>query len=376
MACLAVARKSGARERRRARADRLFVALAAFHGGAILAAPVAPLIAAGIWWNSNTIAHNFIHRPFFRSRSLRLIFSAYQSVLLGIPQTLWRDRHLAHHAGATWRLRWSPQLAVETVLVCGLWAALAAASPLVFLTIYLPGYLLGLALCAVQGHYEHAGATTSHYGRFYNVLCFNDGYHVEHHASPSVHWTTLPQRTVPGARVSRWPPLLRWLDGVSVPSRPALLESLERLVLRWPRLQRFVLDVHRRAFGALLPELSPLRRIAVIGGGLFPRTAIVLRQLLPRAEIVVIDASRRNMDIARRLVGADVTFKHALFSAGDAAGDFDLVVIPLAFQGDRAAIYRHPPARAVLVHDWLWHRRGRSRLISVALLKRLNLVCQ
>ena len=352
-----------------ARVDVLFVALAAAHGVAILALPIAPLIAIGIWWNSNTIAHNFIHRPFFRSRSLNLIFSAAQSVLLGIPQTLWRERHLAHHAGVTWRLHVSRQLVIETALVGAVWLALAWLNPLFLLTIYLPGYVAGLALCAVQGHYEHAGATTSHYGRIYNTLCFNDGYHVEHHAYPGVHWTALPRRAAADVRVSRWPPLLRWLDLIS-------LESLERLALRWKWLQRFVLHVHRNAFRALMPLLPPLQRIAIVGGGLFPRTALVLRELVPAAQIVVIDLNRRHVDTARTMVDDRVVFEHARFSPSDTRNDFDLIVIPLSFVGDRGAIYQRPPARAVLVHDWLWHRRGRGCVVSLALLKRLNLVCQ
>jgi hypothetical protein len=350
-----------------ARGDRLFVALAALHGAVILAVPAAPVIAIGIWWNENTIAHNFIHRPFFRARWLNLIFSACQSVLMGIPQTLWRERHLAHHAGVPWRLRPSPQLFIESALVSALWGALAATVPLFFVTVYVPGYLAGLVLCAVQGHYEHAGATTSHYGRVYNLLCFNDGYHVEHHAYPGVDWRTLPRRTVADAAASRWPPLLRWLDTIN-------LDALERLALASPWLQRFMLAVHRTAFRALLPQLPPLRRIAVVGGGLFPRTAIVLRELVPGAQIVVIDFSQRNLDIARRLVGDGVEFEHARFSPAQCWRDFDLIVIPLAFQGDRGAIYRHPPAAAVLVHDWLWRRRGRGCVISFALFKRLNLV--
>jgi hypothetical protein len=163
--------------------------------------------------------------------------------------------------------------------------------------------------------------------------------------------------------------LLRWLDAFS-------LDSLERLVLRWRWLQRYVLDVHRTALKSLLRELPPLGRIAVVGGGLFPRTVLLLRELVPSAEIVVIDASQPNVDTARRLVGPEVTFERALFSATDSCSGFDLLVIPLAFQGDRAAIYRRPPAPAVLVHDWLWHRRGRGHRVSVALLKRLNLVTQ
>jgi hypothetical protein len=54
--------------------------------------------------------------------------------------------------------------------------------------------------------------------------------------------------------------------------------------------------------------------------------------------------------------------------------DCDLVVFPLAFVGDRSALYRDPPAPIMLVHDWIWRRRGASAMVSLVLLKRLNLV--
>ena len=85
--------------------DAGLVALAALHAAILAVCPVIPLIAVGEWWNSNTVAHNFIHRPFFRLARMNRAFSAALSVLLGIPQTLWSDRHLAHHAGIEWRLR-------------------------------------------------------------------------------------------------------------------------------------------------------------------------------------------------------------------------------------------------------------------------------
>ncbi len=78
---------------RRSRWDALPVALAALHGGLLLAVPAAPVIAVGLWWGSNTVAHYFLHRPFFRYRALNVAFALYLSVLLGVPQTLWRDRH-------------------------------------------------------------------------------------------------------------------------------------------------------------------------------------------------------------------------------------------------------------------------------------------
>ena len=56
--------------------------------------------------------------------------------------------------------------------------------------------------------------------------------------------------------------------------------------------------------------------------------------------------------------------------------DCDLTVIPLCLDGDRAAIYRRPPCPLVLVHDWIWRRRGVGVIVSAVLLKRLNLVLQ
>ena len=346
--------------------DALFVVLAGLHGAVLLAAPAVPVIALGVWWNSNTIAHNFIHRPFFRDPRARGLFSAYLSVLLGIPQTMWRDRHLAHHAGVEWRLRVTPQFVVEAVLVLSLWGTLAVANPRFLLMVYLPGYCLGLALCGLQGHYEHALGATSHYGRVYNVLCFNDGYHAEHHARPGLHWTALPGRVEPGARTSRWPAPLRWLESFS-------LEGLERLVLRSHWLRQFVLRTHRRALQAILPRLPHGASVAIVGGGLFPRTALIVRELMPDARITIIDASRANLDTARRFVDGQVEFTNRRFFA-DQQQDCDLLVIPLAFDGDRDEIYRHPPARAVAVHDWIWRRRGVGCVVSPVLLKRVNLV--
>jgi Fatty acid desaturase len=351
------------------RRDSILVAFAALHGAMLAMWPLAPVIALGVWWNANTIAHNFIHRPFFRSAGINRLFSAALSVLLGIPQTLWRDRHLAHHAGVEWRLRVSPRLGVETALVLCLWSTLAARNAHFFLLVYLPGYLAGLALCAMQGHWEHAlGRPTSHYGRAYNFLCFNDGYHAEHHADPAIHWTMLAHRVEPGAAASPWPPLLRWLD---VPP----LEALEHLVLRSPCLQRFVLQRHRRAFRNLLPQLVSVRRATIVGGGLFPRTALILRELLPAAHLTIVDSNPRNIETARALLGGNIEYRNECYLPGG-SHDCDLTIIPLCLLGDRAAIYRHPPSPAVLVHDWIWHRRGAGAIVSVALLKRLNLVMQ
>jgi Fatty acid desaturase len=337
------------------------IALALLHGLILVVLPVWPVIALGVWWNSNTISHNFIHRPFFRDRWANRLFSAYLSALLGIPQALWRDMHLAHHAGTSWRGKITGQIAAESALVLAVWMALALGSPRFFLAVYLPGYGAGLALCALQGYYEHfRQGAVSHYGTIYNFLCFNDGYHAEHHMYPGAAWRDLPSRKLDRAFTSRWPALLRWMDVFS-------LEQLERLVLRSTALQSFVLSRHRKAMAALIP--AGVERVTIVGGGLFPRTALAIRELLPRAQIVVIESNADHIAIARQFI-ENVEFEQRRY--GGEQLDCDLAVIPLSFHGDREGLYQHPPARRVLIHDWIWHRRGKGRPVSLWLLKRIN----
>jgi fatty acid desaturase len=346
--------------------DGLLVALALAHAAVLIGAPSVASIAIGLWWNSNTIAHNFLHSPFFRSRALNRGFAIYLSALLGIPQSIWRDRHLQHHAGRHRAMRLTPETAVEVAVILSIWAWLAAVAPSFFFGVYVPGYGLGLMLCFLQGHYEHARGTTSHYGRVYNWVFFNDGYHVEHHLRPGEHWTRLPRRQSIDARQSRWPPVLRWLDAFT-------LASLERLVLRSPRLQRFVVVRHERAFRELLRRLPPVGRVTIVGGGLFPRTALILRRLLPAADLTIVEADEEHLAIAEGLLDGTVHLRHSWFDV-TVDDEADLVVIPLAFDGDRDRAYTHPPARALLVHDWIWRRRAPGVSVSWLLFKRLNLV--
>jgi hypothetical protein len=259
-----------------------------------------------------------------------------------------------------------PTAYYELGWVLALWSALLIFVPTFTLTVYLPGYLLGLGLCYLQGHYEHVRGTISHYGRLYNLLFFNDGYHVEHHERPGEDWRRLPKRVVSNANISQWPAVFRWIESLN-------LCFLERLVLRFKFLQRFVLKKHERAIGRLLPALPTIRSVGIVGGGLFPRTAFILNRLLPEARLILIDMSAENLRIAQRFLDADVEFVNDCFNSASRC-DLDLLVIPLAFVGDREAIYRYPPAPRVLVHDWIWRRRGASVIVSWALLKRLNLV--
>jgi Fatty acid desaturase len=349
--------------------DALLIALALAHGGLLLAWPSMTLIALGLWWNANTISHNFIHRPFFRTRAMNTVFSCYLSLLLGFPQSLWRARHLAHHSGRDQReLRLAP---LDFGSILALWGALFVFAPHFTLTVYLPGHLCGLGLCHLQGHYEHARGTISHYGWLYNILFFNDGYHIEHHAHPGMHWRELSRERVIEASSSRYPSVLRWLECVN-------LCALERLVLRFPALQRFVINRHERALRRLIAGLPPMlcvEHVGIVGGGLFPRTALILRRLLPQAKLSLIDLNPENLTIASRFVAGEVEYINKQFDPAEPC-NFDLLIIPLSLVGDRREIYRHLPAPAVLVHDWIWRRHGKSVVVSWLLLKRINLVAR
>lgn len=69
------------------------------------------------------------------------------------------------------------------------------------LVCYLPAFYLALAMVNIQNYYEHYGAlpdsryadSVSYYGRVYNWLAFNDGYHQEHHLRPQAHWSSMPE---------------------------------------------------------------------------------------------------------------------------------------------------------------------------------------
>jgi Fatty acid desaturase len=347
--------------------DAWLVALSVLHLILLGAAPSIPLIALGVWWNSNTISHYFLHLPFFRSNTLNRIYSLYLSVLLGIPQSVWRERHLAHHRSVAAPLRWTSAAATEMTIIAALWGILLVLAPRFFLMVYVPGIAAGLMLCYLHGYFEHAGGTTSNYGGLYNFAFFNDGYHVEHHERPSEHWTRMQEIAVENPRTSRWPAILRWMEIFN-------LETLERIVLQSKLLQSFLLKTHGRALQKLLNNLPVPERIVIIGGGMYPRTAILMRRLFPAARIRIVDSNREHLDMAKAFVGEDIRFEHAYFRCEDQQEDSDLLIVPLSFRGCREAAYRNPPARAVLVHDWLWNQQGRSAIVSVLLLKRLNLI--
>ncbi len=350
--------------------DRVPVMLSLLPPVAVLAWPGWVTVALGLWWLGNTVSHQAVHRRFFRAAALERAWSLWLSLLLGVPQRLWQQRHLAHHAERTWRWRRDAQLVQEGVVLLVVWCSFVLLAPRTCLAVYLPGVFAGLLLCVVHGYFEHRPGTTSIHAGWWNTLFLNDGYHVEHHASPARHWRDLPQCRNQAAPTSRLPPVLRWLQWSRSTS---MLDAAERLVLRWSLLRCWVLAVHRRAFVATLATVPTPRRVVIIGGGLFPRSAILLRELLPAAEIVVLDAEREHLDAARPWLPPGIVLRHGRYEAGQRL-DADLVVVPLALEGSRASCVTDPPAPILLVHDWLWQRRGEGCIVAWWLCKRLYVV--
>lgn len=359
---------------------------AAAHGAVLLVlalagvAGVLPTIVVAVLlaWGANTIAHIHLHTPLFRARAGNRALSLYLSVILGFPQSVWRHRHLRHHAGAHASRVPRPAtraLVIEALAFTATLALAFAFAPAFVLGAWLPGIAGGLVLCALQGRMEHArgeDAGVSCYGRVHNTLWFNDGFHVEHHRWPGLHWSALPARKLSGP-TSRFGPWLRPL--VDVPA--TLLDRLERLVLHSRWLQRRVVAAHVRATAKLLPELrstQPLGSALIVGGGLFPRTVHVLRELAPDARLDVLDLAPASLALARaHLADPNITWRLGAWQPGDDVMA-DVVVVPLAYRGDRRALLARERTTKI-VHLWLWNRAPHpSAVVAWWLLKRVVLV--
>jgi fatty acid desaturase len=205
------------------------------------------IYAVSISWNINGISHNFLHNPYFVSHKLNRLFSLLESVTVGFSQALYECVHMRHHVGNADRqdeqgetLDWlsiyrfgkdgQPENVwaytflsyfrddfFETMRVLkkqkpedANWSIVELVSFVVLVLLalllnwkavlfMLPFYYLGHSLSSLNGFYEHYGANpdmpiawgVSCYGKLYNGLWFNNGYHAEHHYRPKMHWTKM-----------------------------------------------------------------------------------------------------------------------------------------------------------------------------------------
>lgn len=351
---------------------------------------VAVLLGSAIWWNANTVAHIHMHRPLFASKGHNRLFALWLSLLTGIPQVVWRHRHMWHHAGEPQpppKLRWQPQLFAELAVIGLSWLAIASFAWPVLVGVWWPAFGFGMVLCQLQGHYEHArpgakvAAGISHYSVFYNWFWFNDGFHVEHHLEPTRHWQALPAlKAQAQAPESPLPPVVRmfepaWQLGNVVHGQ--LMVGLEQFALALPPVAQFMVASHRQAFAQLFRQVGAApRHIVVVGGGLFPRSVLVLVELLPHAELVVVEQEARHIvlaqeELARRNVSmARIRFVCGRFDPTVHAQGVDLVVLPLGLVGAADILTAGSPC-PVAVHTWWWSRVGHSVAVSPWLLKRL-----
>jgi len=101
----------------------------------------------------------------------------------------------------------------EHIAIVAFVLLIAAINPVygiwMYFVIYFPAHFLNYAWHYGEhyGSYCFRGDTSRDavgiYNKWYNILCFNSGYHQEHHHKPGVHWTKQPEIThmLPDTRV-------------------------------------------------------------------------------------------------------------------------------------------------------------------------------
>jgi len=196
---------------------------------------------AGI--NLGVVYHNHLHRGAFRNKSLNRWVGRLWTIPSGWPSYFWQYKHtVIHHkhvgepcdwiqprrqpnghyesiqryvlfhwpwryARCLWRefangpKRVRNAAINELLLFLPLWIAPFFLDPLLAAGLWIYPHWFGSAFILGTGMYtQHAGGTTAtkysgsttFLSEFFNLTMFNVGYHTEHHANPSEHWSRLP----------------------------------------------------------------------------------------------------------------------------------------------------------------------------------------
>ena len=208
---------------------------------------IFPICLFLFWYNALVATHNFVHTPWFSSKVLNQVYAVLNSVNLGSPVTHYRHLHLNHHRygndrqdakghtqdGSSTFAYGKHSRSEHVISYCGLailrddvtetlrearthnevtqlWLELGACvlamigylliSWKFFVFFALPVFYWGWFLTYFANYYEHFGAdpderygnSASYYGRIYNALFCNEGYHQEHHLRPNTHWSQRP----------------------------------------------------------------------------------------------------------------------------------------------------------------------------------------
>lgn len=204
----------------------------------------------------NTSMHHHTHVPIFNSKILNRVYEIFVGMPSTIPFQLWKYYHLTHHRYnndmqkngivkdpiSFYRYgKHGKRENVWSYIVYGLYRDLLGISArdientcstkfktpdikklrientmiiLYFLAImfvnfwYSLYYVIVVVLTLIannaNSYGEHYGAvdhsnfrcdSIGSYNKLYNLLCFNSGYHQEHHVKPSLHWAKLPEIT-------------------------------------------------------------------------------------------------------------------------------------------------------------------------------------
>jgi beta-carotene hydroxylase len=192
----------------------------------------------------NGINHNHSHRPTMATRNLNRIFNVVLTLIVGYPVSVLKIIHGLNHHGEFGSSRdWSGTHQLDSMSFGGLIrytlrafrsmnqpeakarelrsrpalereirrearmllvfvALLFTISPLTFLIITLPAWVLSNFAAVMINAIQHGGCdlkSPTHHsvnftGSFYNFWLCNNGYHTWHHDHTDVHWSDLPAR--------------------------------------------------------------------------------------------------------------------------------------------------------------------------------------
>ena len=151
------------------------------------------------------------------------------------------------------------------------------------------------------------------------------------------------------------------------------LNGLERIVGHQPWTQEWLIRKHRLALEHLAKQIEIPRRVAIVGGGLFPRSALVVRLVWPEAEVAIFDADEKHLEHCRKWLHGNEELCHKRVTADDLP-PADVVFVPLALHEPKEGFYSSSRTAKIFAHAWTWNPTEESMVASPLLLKRMNLL--